>query len=112
MKKGGGTITNVKKYLSAAPDTAQRNGRNAQVGSNVMLRNPLQDLGVMFQQFTVACFGVVFDAGEEKFLIKKQPLKKHLIDLCFDGGRVVQYSHVVFFADGMDYTRLYAFDAE
>ena len=62
------TITFVKKSPSglsvdAMSDAAQRDGRDAQVGGDEVLRNSSDHLGVLAQQLFVALARVVLDAG-------------------------------------------------
>ena len=68
------TITIVKKWrLTAISDAGQRDGSYAKIRSYVMLRYPLDDVWIFFQQFFVSLLWRILDTGQEQALVKAEP---------------------------------------
>ena len=64
--------------LTAISNTGQRDGSDTKIGSNVMLRNPLDDIWVFLQQFFVPLLWRILDTGQEQVLIEAEPLDNFL----------------------------------
>nr|GFD34536.1 hypothetical protein [Tanacetum cinerariifolium] len=71
--QAGPALTIVKKSFPAA-NAAERNGRNAEKGGDVVLRHPPNEFGMLRQQGAVPTRRAVFDAGNKQVLVVEQPL--------------------------------------
>jgi len=111
MPERSQTITIVKKSATVA-DPAEGNRRDAQVGRDVVLRNPLQYIRALFQQFLIALLRTVFNTGEEELLIKDQPLYHMGFNLFFYGRGLVQDRFKIFPGNLVYDTGLNAFQVE
>lgn len=75
---------------TSAADAGERNGRDAEVGGDVVLRNAAHDVGMLRQQLLVALPGRVPDARKkeqltgpeafDEFLLIGQPQRRHAVD--------------------------------
>lgn len=59
-------------------DSGERNGGDAEIGGDVVLRNPPYDVGMLFEQLLVALPRRVLDAREKKQLVGAEPLDEFL----------------------------------
>lgn len=98
--------------LATVADAAQRHRSDAQVRSDIVLRDTLKHFGMLFQQVVVTLLGTVFDPGDKKVLVRQEAVKDMMFDLCPDGIGLRNDPFIVFFVEHIQQAGFDGFDAK
>lgn len=96
-------------HLAPVPDAGQRNGRDAQVGGDVVLRYPLHDVGMLGEQLFVPLLRRILDAGQKQLLVRMEAVGQLLFVGFSQGSYLLDEPIEGIALDGGHFRCLYAF---